>query len=250
MLHSLDQFGRACYSGASERALAVRSKVSCRTLSREADGLQLLTSESDPPDLTRRQEPMGYTYATLAVLGYVGRVGTNDRTEEDYVDMLHVLLSAGVPVDGRDVLGMTALHHAAHRTGNCGLAKVFLKHKADVNLQDRFGASPLSTAIEKRTVDIIPVLLDAVSGLDVTDGEGSSPSPIYPTRPARVSDVVKDWFAKREGKGSVPQGDRCSKCGTGRTSVKRCARCRSQLYCSPECQSKFIRANTMMSHHS
>jgi len=182
---------------------------------------------------------MGYTYATSLVLGYIGRVGPNDCKEVDYINMLDCLLCAGVPVDSQDIIGRTALHHAANWAGVCGLTKVLLKHKASVNLQDRFGASPLLAAIGQHTIDVIPVLLDAGADLDVTDGEGTSPRSMYPTRPIDVSNTVKDWLVKHEGKGSVRQGDRCSKCGTRTSSVKRCGRCRSRLYCSPECQSEF-----------
>jgi len=158
----------------------------------------------------------------------------------DYVKLLDALLSAGAPVDGPDLLGMTTLHHAANWAGTCDLVKVLLKHKASVNIQDRFGASPLLIAIREHITEVIPVLLDAGAGLDVTDGEGSSPRSKYLTCPAEVSDAVKNWLVKHEGKGSVLPGDRCSKCGVRSASVKRCARCRSQLYCSPECQSEFI----------
>jgi len=158
------------------------------------------------------------------------------------------MLSVGVPVDGQDVMGRTALHSAAGWAGTCDFIKVLLKYKANVNLQDRFGASPLLIAIERHIVDVIPLLLDAGADLDVPNGEGSSPRSKYPTRPTRVSNVVRDWLVKHEGKGSVLQGDRCSKCRTRSTSMKRCTRCRSQLYCSPECQSEFTRASTTLYH--
>jgi len=191
---------------------------------------------------------MGYTYATLLVLGYIGHVGSDDCDQDDYVHMLDLLLCAGVPVNSQDIIGRTALHHAANWTGIYDLTEVLLKHKADVNLQDRFGASPLLAAIQQHTIDVIPVLLSAGAGLDVTDGEGTSPRSMYPTRPTEVSSAVRDWLVKHEGKGSVLQGDRCNKCGTRSASVNRCARCRSRLYCSPECQSEFTRANTTLSH--
>jgi len=164
-------------------------------------------------------------------------VGLDGCNLDDYINLLDALLSAGVPVDDPDLLGMTTLHHAANWAGTCGLVKVLLKHKANINLQDRFGSSPLLIAIREHIPEVIPVLLDAGADLDTTDGEGSSPRSNYLTRPAEVSDAVKNWLVKNEGKGSVLPGDRCSKCGARRDSVKRCGRCRSQLYCSPECQS-------------
>ena len=202
--------------------------------------LQLLASQSNRPDLTRKQHPMGHTYAALVVLGCIGRVELDDDERIDYVKLLDVLLSAGIPVDSPDIVGRAALHRAAYWPGTCDFVKVLLKHKANVNLQDRFGASPLLIAIQQYSIDVIPVLLDAGANMDVTDGEGSSPRSVYLTCPAEVSNVVRDWLVEHEGRESVLQGDRCSKCGTRSASVKRCARCRSRLYCSPECQSEFI----------
>jgi len=185
---------------------------------------------------------LGHTYASLIFLGYTGRENLDDGKSGDYIKLLDALLSAGVPVDGTDITGMTPLHHASGWTGTGNIIKVLLKHKANVNLQDRFGASPLLIAIREHVIDAIPTLLDAGASLDITDGEGSSPRSMYVTRPAEVSDVVRNWLLKHAGKGAVLQGGRCGKCGIRSASVKRCARCRSQLYCSPECQSEFIRA--------
>jgi hypothetical protein len=181
------------------------------------------------------------------VLGYTGAVDLDNNRRNDYLKLLDVLLSAGVPVDSPDITGMTTLHHAANWEGTDDLIKILLKHKANVNLQDRFGASPLLFAIREHTVDVIPTLLDAGAGLDITDGEGSSPRSMYLTRPAEVSNVVRDWLMGHEGEGAVLQGDRCSRCGTRSASMKRCARCRSQLYCSPECQSECIQVTTASS---
>ncbi|KAF9648126.1 hypothetical protein BDM02DRAFT_3097041, partial [Thelephora ganbajun] len=188
------------------------------------------------PDLTRKQQPLGHTYAAILIFGYCAGRAEFDDKPNDYIKLLDVLLSAGVPVDDPDITGMTALHYAAKWTGTGDLIKVLLKHKATINSQDRFGASPLLIAIRNHTVDVIPVLLDAGASLDVTDAEGSSPRSIYSTRPPEVSNVVKNWLLEHKGKKAALEGDECSKCGTRTASIKRCARCRSRLYCSPECQ--------------
>jgi len=47
---------------------------------------------------------------------------------------------------------------------------------------------------------------------------------------------VKDWLVQHQGKDAVLHGDRCSQCGINSASMKRCSKCRSQLYCSLECQ--------------
>lgn len=201
--------------------------------------LQLLTARGARPDLTWRSQPLGHTYADLLVIGYTGRGEFVADKASDYIKLFDVLLSAGVPVDNRDIAGKTALHHAAKHPRTGGLVEVLLKHKANVDLQDRFGASPLLIAIQEDAFDVIPVLLNGGANLDVTDGEGSSPRSAYLTRPAETSDVVKGWLVQHKGKEAIVQGDRCSKCGTGSASMKRCSRCRSQPYCSLECQGEF-----------
>ena len=250
MHNNLDLFGFMCFSGELKDALAVRCRIFRGTLSREAHKLQLLVAQSDRPNLTWKQRPMGHSYAQLTVLGYLAHAPLIDYNPNDYVKLLDALLSAGVPVDSPNILGMTALHRVARWPGTHDFIKVLLKHKANVNQQDRFGGSPLLIAVQEEVVDVIPILLDAGADLDLTDGEGSSPRSVSFIRPPKISDVVRNWVVKHEGKGSVLQGDRCSKCGTRSVSVKRCSRCRSQLYCSPECQSEFTRTNTFLSRPS
>lgn len=245
LLQTPDQLGKMCLSGDLVGALEVRSSISCRKSIGETDRLQILTARSGPgPDLSWRSQPLGHTYADLLVIGYTGRAELGGH-KENYIKLLNILLSAGVPRDNTDFSGKTALHHAAKASRSADLINVLLKYKPNVDPQDRFGASPLLIAIQEDAVDVIPVLLDAGASLDVTDGEGSSPRSAYFTRPVEVSNVVKNWLIRHKGKGAAVEGDRCSKCGSGSASMKRCSRCRSQLYCSPECQSEFLPASVI-----
>lgn len=250
VLNNLDQFGKMCLVGALGPALVVRSHIFLCVFSEEADArLQRLTAQSNRPDLTQKEESLGHTYTALLVIGYIGRMNFDGFRADNYTKLLNALLVAGAPVDTPDMTGRTPLHHASSFTGTCDLVKLLLKHKANVNFQDRFGATPLLLALEQHIVDVIPMLLDAGANMDITNGEGSSPRSKYPTRPSHVAKVVRDWLVKHEGKGSVLQGDRCSQCMTRSASVKRCARCRSRLYCSPECQREFTQANTRRISH-
>ena len=249
LVDNIDKFGHACLIGDLEDVSDVRFYIPRGGSIGETDGLQQLTAEGNRLDLTRKLHPLGRTYATMAVLGYNAILNLDEEDANDLIKTLDVLLTAGVPVDSQDIVGMTALHYAAKGPGTSVFIKVLLKHNANVNLQDRFGASPLLTAIREDSIAAIPILLDAGADLDITDGEGSSPRSVYLTRPPKVSDVVRNWLVQHKGKGAVLQGDRCSKCGKRSSSVKRCSRCRAQLYCSPECQSEFIRANTILCSH-
>ena len=228
-----------CVTGDLVGALTVRPKIYCCVRIKGSDRLQLLNARSGRPDLTWKSQPLGHTYADLVVIGHAVCGESVTGKPSDYTNLLDTLLSAGVPVDNTDFAGKTALHHAAFRPRTGDLIKVLMKHKANVDLQDRFGASPLLIAIQEDSLDAIPVLLDAGADLDVTDSEGSSPRSAYIIRPAGTSNIVKNWLVHHKGRKAAIQGDRCSKCGTSGGSMKRCSRCRSQLYCSAECQSEF-----------
>jgi len=225
-----------CLSGNLVGALGVRRIISCDAFIATADMIQRLTARDGRPDLTWRSQPLGLTYADLLVAGFVGRVELDESIKSNYVKLLNILLSSGVPVNNTDFSGRTALHHAAKGSAAEDLAKVLLDYGASVDLQDRFGATPLLIAIQEGAVGVITTLLDRGANLDIPDGEGISPRSTYPTRPVGISNVVRSWLVQNKGKEAVIEGDRCSKCGNGSKSMKRCSRCRSQLYCSPACQ--------------
>lgn len=214
--------------------------ISCGVFKGKTNIIQRLTARDGRPDLAWRSQPLGLTYADLLVVGFAGRADLNEAITSNYVKLLNILLSSGVPVNNTDFSERTALHHAAKESVTGDLVKVLLDYGASVDLQDRFGATPLLIAIQEDAIGVITTLLDGGANLDIPDGEGTSPRSTYPTRPAAVSNVVRCWLVQNKGKEAIIEGDRCSKCGNGSKSMKRCSKCRSQLYCSPECQGEFF----------
>merc|ERR1712027_29930 len=62
------------------------------------------------------------------------------------LDKIKIHLEEGTPVDSKDFLGHTPLHQCTGAFGNknlCKIAKILLEMGADINIENRFGCSPL-----------------------------------------------------------------------------------------------------------
>ena len=69
------------------------------------------------------------------------------------------LLKQGADINGSDVLGFTALMHAAEN-GRTEAVQVLLDHDADVNAADNMGCTAVTVAAEAGHLDIVRLLLE------------------------------------------------------------------------------------------
>ena len=69
------------------------------------------------------------------------------------------LLKQGADINGSDVLGFTALMHAAEN-GHAKAVQVLLEHGADVNVADNMGCTAVTVAAEAGHLDIVRLLLE------------------------------------------------------------------------------------------
>ena len=73
-------------------------------------------------------------------------------------DIMELILSKGVDVNGRDRDGKTALHHVAH-DDYCEdtekFIEILLGHGADTNIRDKNSDTPLDVAIDRRTAELL-----------------------------------------------------------------------------------------------
>ena len=65
-----------------------------------------------------------------------------------YKPILNFLLEKGARFDAKDIAGQTALHFAVLVSPTPALAEVLLNHRADPNMRNRTGASPLINAVQ------------------------------------------------------------------------------------------------------
>ena len=148
------------------------------------------------------------------------------------------LLSHGVPPDVPDLCDYTALHHSLIAAPKPQLVRILLERGADVNAQNRYGITPLLVALDINNLEIVEMLLQAGAKLDLKDSEGTSPEILYRTRKPEIVQAVEKSIREKVGNDAALKGDRCSACKCRGVPLKRCARCRMQMYCSVECQSK------------
>ena len=80
-------------------------------------------------------------------------------------DAIPELLKQGADINGADLLGFTALMHAAEN-GRTEAVQVLLEHGADVNADDGVGSTAVTVAAEAGHLDIVRLLLEQGGDVD------------------------------------------------------------------------------------
>ena len=127
--------------------------------------------KKQPKLLDRRITPIRQSCLSYVIYGY-----THLQTP-NHVKCIKYLIDAGAPIDGKDAGGNTPLNHAiggwirAELRGWNGqheeIAEFLLERGADINLPNRFGESPLFTAVMGSTNDsgLVHLVIRPKSGI-------------------------------------------------------------------------------------
>ena len=102
--------------------------------------------------------------------GFKGQTPLHWAAKQGYPKVVEALLIAGVDPDKKDdILEYTALHFAAvnGEASRVEVAKVLLKWKADPNVQDYDGGTPLHIAANRGHAEMVTILL-SVPNIDLT----------------------------------------------------------------------------------
>jgi len=188
-----------------------------------------------PGSLGGTESEFEFGYASLVVLGSQRVSGANCKHQET----LKYLLSHGVPPDVPDICGHTALHHTMIGSVKADMMRTLIEHGANVDQQERYGGVPLLIAFRTNRIDVVDLLMEAGAKLDIPDADGITPNSFYVSCGPQVTAAVTRWIRKRNGEEALLEEKTCGKCGKKRTAglvLKHCSRCRSQMYCSSECQ--------------
>lgn len=157
-----------------------------------------------------------------------------------HAEVLRYLLTHGVPADVPDIVGYSALHHcAASPQERPKLARVLLENGAAVNLQNRYGETPLFGAFQINLVETIDVLMEFGADLDIPEADNLTARQHFLRCGPQVTAVVTKWIRKRNGEEAPRDGKRCDHCGKTDVALKVCTRCKVARYCNPDCQSTF-----------
>lgn len=125
----------------------------------------LLKSGADPLvrvknfsfDFYHGQTPLHYVYAS----------------KDNHIDKASIFISAGVDVNAVNGKGGTALH-SAHYSKSTAYVKFLLDMKANVNVRDKDGRSPLYNSVHS-TPEIVKLLIDRGANVSNVTTWGSTP---------------------------------------------------------------------------
>jgi Ankyrin repeats (3 copies)/MYND finger len=200
------------------------------------------------PDLTGTETPFEFGYATLVIAGSQRLVQA--IAPYNPVESLKYLVSQGAPVDSEDIVGLTALHHAAMRTSTpTELIRALLECGANPNHQNRYGEVPILGAYQANQIAAINLLLEHGADLDIEEADHFSPLTLYLSSGPQVTAAVRRWIRKRNGEDALMEEKVCNKCRRSGSEVKLsvCGKCRATRYCSTECQRVYPLSFVVMS---
>lgn len=135
-----------------------------------------------------------------------------------------------------DIAGLTALHHVAMNNRVGEVLKLLLESGADPNQQDRYGATPLYSAVLERQPEAAEMCLEFGADPNIQDGDGFSSFDTARYSTPAISALLHKYQRQKDGV-QVPMEDKgkCAACGKSGSKLQ-CSRCRVVRYCDAECQ--------------
>ena len=177
--------------GANPLAVGPRGRTPLHEAARQGN-LDLLKrlSNAVPPLTLVQPDADGNTPLHLAVCNY----SVKDRSwESDNIAVVEWLLSvARADPNIPDEIGYTPLHEAASQ-GLAKIMKILLRNGADPKRRDREGRVPLHVSAEHGDVETAKILFEGTGGLNLRDKEGMTPLllSVY-SRHSRILKMVKE----------------------------------------------------------
>ncbi|KAJ7074557.1 hypothetical protein C8F01DRAFT_1100916 [Mycena amicta] len=206
------------------------------------DDIKTAFANGTAPDPAGTETPFKTGYASWVILG-AQRAQAGPPGSMRHLETLQFLLTNGVPPDSEDIAGYTALQHAT-TSGyeQLALVRCLLENGANVNHRNRYGAISLLSALMRRGISSIELLMEHGADIDIADADGVTARKMYVTSGPEVNAVMTKWVKKRAGEEAAPRGEKhCDSCGKrpkGAAELKTCGKCKVARYCSPDCQRK------------
>ena len=166
------------------------------------------------------------------------------NVKNDHLKILEKLLSLGANVNIRDVAGFTPLHYCAQFHGNkttTKMAGILIKAGANIDAQNRFGATALLDATHCNHYDMVKVLSESGADFFIKDNNGISPFSLSSGN-LKTSKMFSEERKKRASqereKLREEAGGSFSKCSVCKRTenTKRCSGCYFVWYCGRRCQ--------------
>ncbi|RXW17626.1 hypothetical protein EST38_g8232 [Candolleomyces aberdarensis] len=201
--------------------------------------VQLIVGRGEAPPLSDTETAYKYGYATLIIAGSQRVVPQPGASQPQHLEVLKLLISCGLPVDVPDIADYVALHHCVLNPSYCQeeLMRALLVGGANVDIQNRWGDTPLHNAAMGGDALGADILLEHGASIDIAEGNGYTVRSFYCRTGPAVNAVVEKWLVKRSGKEKAAlTGKTCDQCGVAQKGLKICSKCKTVQYCSQECQ--------------
>ena len=114
--------------------------------------------------------------------------------EFGYLDVVEVLIAAGVEVNERNTFGATALMHASRR-GHLDVVKALIAAGADINAVGNYGIAALSWAISFGHLDVVKELIAAGADIELKIGAWRDSTALIVAATARDANITKELLA-------------------------------------------------------
>ena len=128
--------------------------------------------------------------------------------KNDHMACFLKLIELGVNIKAKDVRGCTPLHHCVTDYANdetMNMAKILIKNGANVNEQNRGGATPLMEPTSLGKLDVVEMLVKHGADPGILDNDGKSCLTILPFMYPKIEAIFgksSHKFAKSQEEGS------------------------------------------------
>jgi len=175
---------------------------------------------------------------TLIVAASQRMIREGAGKDAQFEEILKLILEKGwCRVDAKDVAGYTALSHAAGHHPQLSLAKILIKHGADPNSKNRFGSTPLFSAVNAQEVEATKMLLAAGADPTIEDLDGCTVEQVAIATSHEILTLLHEKMNIHQENRNLAPGANCNNFACGKPgATKRCGECRSAVYCDRVCQ--------------
>ncbi|KAJ3230635.1 hypothetical protein HDU78_008199 [Chytriomyces hyalinus] len=201
--------------------------------------IKAIFDKASAADLERRVSRMNFSPLILVVEGCRQQASNGQGRPMDHMPLLKYLVhTRKVNLEGRDVIGNTALFHALALGANektIAMAHVLVKAGANINMQNRFGCTAMHEAVQRRDQLVVRTMMELGADCRIEEYEGLTPLQMAQHWPVMFK-VLADHEAKGQRKAAMASmkedGLKCHCCTL---QGKPCA-CMSIRYCGKVCQ--------------
>lgn len=162
-----------------------------------------------------------------------------------YFNIARFFINQGVPVNGKDLSGTTALSHSfsTKPASDFDYAQLLYDAGGDVNNRNRYGGivaheiaavyPPFSSGVKKTAVESMQWFLSHGGNVDIADSDGMALRSMCETF-REVFPELMNVIKKEDQRRKLIADSCCALCGMQNAKLLLCARCRKARYCSPQ----------------